>query len=442
MRPLWLLLAVVPAALEAQTGIRDLVAEFDRLAARPLWPGFVPARTPLAISDGDSTWLIRHPAPPAEFVPVAGWPNASVSAGLYPAVRANTHAEIGGTMSATLLLSGRRRPPRGWTRIAGTLIHEAFHVYQSRYHPGWFGNEGVFFTYPVLDTAVQRLQRLETESWRRATLGRARVLCWAKQALRLRHERFARLTPDAVAYERGNELNEGLATWVETKATRAPAESLVPREGFPPVGVRLRAYAVGPVLPYLLDRYAPGWPARLNADTTATLDQLLAGALPSSRCLVGFSDVEQDSVAALANRDAQAVVSSRDSARREFFDRPGWSIVIEALPDAPLWPQGFDPWNVIPLDQKATLHRRWMKLGNEAGFIEALNRSVVTFSAGQHPLFNGVARMVVAGLDSLPSITQDSGATRIDGVGLSGRLQNARADTVGQVITVHLLKNP
>src|SRR5438045_2167373 len=38
---------------------------FDR---PPLWPDFQPALTPVAIYDGRTTVLFRHPAPPAEFI--------------------------------------------------------------------------------------------------------------------------------------------------------------------------------------------------------------------------------------------------------------------------------------------------------------------------------------------------------------------------------------
>jgi hypothetical protein len=432
-----LLLAALflPASLRAQSAAQAVVAEFDRLSALPLWPGFAPAATPLAIYDGDSTWLIRHPAPPAEFAPVAGWPNARVTPGQHPAVRANSNVRIGDVPTATLLLP---REPEGpdWTRIAGTMIHEAFHGYQARF-ARWQGNEVEFFTYPVTDTVLQRLQRLETEAWRRATLEPGRQACWAREALRLRRARFAALSPGAVGYERGNELNESLATWVQTRATRAPVESLVPVSGFAPDGVRLRAYSVGPVLAFLLDRFAPGWPARLETDSTAFLETLLEPALPKRACGVAFTRREQDSVAALAAREVAALVSRRETARRACDERSGWTLVLQAAPDKPLWPQGFDPWNVTPLDRHATLHQRWLKLGNEAGHVEVLNRTALTVGVGEHPLFTGVERLWVTGLDSLPQVRADGASTILEAPGVSARFE-AVVDTAEKVMRLRL----
>jgi hypothetical protein len=357
-----------------------------------------------------------------------------VAPGQYAAVRANTNVRIGDLPTATLLMPASGTP--NWTRLAGTLIHETFHVYQARF-PRWVGNEVEFFTYPVTDTALQRLQRLETEAWRRAALRGARQGCWAREALRLRRTRFAGLTPGAVGYERGNELNESLATWVQTKATRAPVESLIPGAGFAPDGFRLRAYAVGPVLAHLLDRHSPAWPARLEADSTAYLDTLLEPALPHGRCSASFTRVEIDSVASLATREVAALVSGREAARREFTDRPGWTVTLESAANAPLWPQGFDPWNVTPLDRRATLHQRWLKLVNDAGQVEVLDRTVLTVGSGDHPLFTGVERLVVTGLDSLPSIRRDSLTIILEAPGLTGRLKGV-VDTVGREVRIRL----
>jgi hypothetical protein len=359
---------------------------------------------------------------------------ARVTPGQFASVRANTNVKIGDVPTATLLMPSSGRP--NWTRLAGTMIHEAFHVYQARF-PRWVGNEVEFFTYPVTDTVLQGLQRLETEAWRRAALGGKRQGCWARKALRLRRERFAGLTPGAVRYERENELNESLATWIQTKATRAPVESLIPAPGFAPDGFRLRAYAVGPVLAYLLDRHAPEWPERLEADTMAYLDALLEPVLPKGRCAVNFTRVEIDSVAALAAREVAALVSGRETARREFSERPGWTVTLEPASNAPLWPQGFDPWNVTPLDRRMTLHQRWLKLGNDAGQVEVLNRTALTVGTGGHPLFTGVERLVVTGLDSLPSIRVDSLALILEAPGLTGRFKGV-VDTIGREVRIRL----
>src|SRR5262245_49013588 len=75
-----------------------------KAAPKPLWPGFDPLAVPLAVYDGNSTWLFRHPAPPASFQPAGGSEAGVVAEGRHEAVTANTNAEIGGVSTATVLI--------------------------------------------------------------------------------------------------------------------------------------------------------------------------------------------------------------------------------------------------------------------------------------------------------------------------------------------------
>jgi len=143
--------------------------EVERLAGqRMLWPGFDPLTIPLAVYTGERTYLFRHPSPPEGFSAVAGTqPGIFACQGRHPAVTANSSAEIGGTVTATLLADGPRAN-RSPGDLAATAIHEAFHVYQRRRHPGWSGNEGDVFLYPTDDARLLGLRRLESAAWRRA----------------------------------------------------------------------------------------------------------------------------------------------------------------------------------------------------------------------------------------------------------------------------------
>lgn len=43
--------------------------EVERISGEiTLWPGFDPRSFPLAVFDGERTYLFRHPAPPPEFI--------------------------------------------------------------------------------------------------------------------------------------------------------------------------------------------------------------------------------------------------------------------------------------------------------------------------------------------------------------------------------------
>ncbi|MDX2122358.1 MAG: hypothetical protein SF070_15030 [Gemmatimonadota bacterium] len=433
MRYSLLVLLSLATPLPAQHPVATVLAEYDRMAAREWWPGFTPRSIPLAIYDGQRTWLVRHPAPPAEFRPLSEIPGAFVVSGQHAAVRGNSRATIGSAETATLLWPAGNPDP---VRLAGTLLHEAFHVHQGRARPAWFGNEAVFFTYPFTDTTAQALQRLETEAFRRALTRPGLSVCWASRALALRGERAARIGPDAIGYERGNDLNEGLATWVQWHATGAPLDSLIPAAGFGPGDVRLRAYAVGPAQAALLERHLPGWPDSLLADSALTVDRLLGRALEARSCRADFSRRERDSVAARAGREAAAITGERAAARQAFLARTGWTLTV-TLPQAqPLWPERFDPWNLTPLAAGEALHLRHLKLSGDRGRMEVLNRAALTRPAGAHPLFNGLREVVVAGLPDRPSIVARGDTLVVEAPGVTGTFTGLVREETGTAVTL------
>ena len=433
MRSALCCLLLLATPLAAQRPVADLVAEFNRLAARPLWPGFTPALTPIAIYDGQRTWLIRHPAPPTEFAPSTVLPGAFTMPGQQADVRANTHTMLAGVPTATLLWPDH---PVSLTRLAAVLIHESFHVFQSRAHPGWFGNEGTLFTYPVTDSIAQLLQRLETEAFRRALLPPGPSACWTSRATALRAMRARQVGADAMAYERGNDLNEGLAKYVEWRASDAPPDSLIPAAGFPPDGVRLRAYAVGPAQAVLLDHFRPDWITTLEQDTTLTLDAMLAQAVAPISCRADFTAHETDSIASLAGHEAAGILSARAELRRNFVARPGWQLVIELPVGTPLWPEQFDPLNLTPLANGEVLHQRHLRLSGDHGHLEVLDQWALTVPAGAHPLFNGIRKVVIAGLATRPDITARGDSMTVRAPGIDATLTGMVVTETGQQVTV------
>jgi hypothetical protein len=397
----------------------EVIAAYRRLSAQPPWPGFEPATVPVAVFDGESTWLWGHPHPPTDTfrTSIVGLYRM---AGQHPLVKANSSAELEGVTTATLLLD-RSRPGTA-TSWAATLIHEAFHVYQRTHHKDWTANEAELFTYPVEAEAPQRLQRLETEAWHRA-VSRQQSACWAQAALEYRQLRFGLLPVGAVSYERGTELNEGLATYVEFRAEKRDTIPF-PMDGFAPEEMRLRGYTVGPTIGRLLDRFAPHWREQLERGPTRALDELLAAALGASEgCR--FGTAEEDSIRALARLDVRRVHASREVLRDSVLSAPGWRIEVTADSGVALWPERFDPLNVVALEGGAIVHRRFLKLSKNGLAIEVLNRTALTESAGEHPLFNGIRRLVVSGLPGEPSVEEQPGHVVVtaDGVRLEGRVR-------------------
>ena len=461
---LLLLLCLMPWTLPAaqKTARRDeantavdvyaVVAEVDRIAAsQTLWPNFDPRRVPVEIYDGQTTLLFRHPAPPKEFVSLSSRQGVWAFPGRHETVTANAPAPLNNVSTATVMLKpGDRQTLR---ERAALVIHEMFHVFQGERHPKWAGNELELFVYPFDDAELLALRREESESLRRADTARdaKQAACWARLALQTRRARFARLTKGAAAYERATELNEGLARYVEARAAGKRAANL-PADEYAPTDLRTRAYATGHALALLLERFAPAWTTRLEAGENLSLDELLAAALSqdslqttanaarpvaSSPCALPQSFAE--SARGRAKVEVAGLIERRAALRREFDAQTGWKIIITADAGAPLWPQGFDPLNVLRLGQREVLHTRFLKLGNDAGAIEILDRRSLTEGAGAaHPLFNGVRQLTLAGIPDEP-ITQESlGKTTITAAHIKGEFRGARLERDGQTLRVIL----
>ena len=411
-----LLLAVLTAALPLAAqqpphpDALQVIQAFRRIAARELWPGFQPATTPVEFFDGTSTYLFNHPSPPQGFQPVPGQKDVYVFPGQHETVRANTGTSVNGVPTATADLSRSISSP---DEIAALLLHETFHVFQTRRYPKWGGNEVDLFTYPVDDAGLLAQRRLETLALVRALASKPEkdAACWASRALAVRAARFAALPATAGAYERGVELREGLAQYVQFQSIARPAA--LTAEDFPPdqAQVRQRAYATGQALALLLDRLDPGWKSRLEGDQ-ASLDGLLAARLHAMTARAGcdFTAEETQAAQARAQSDIAALAAGLARRKQEFLAAAGTRLEIVAGKE-PLWPQAFDPWNVLILSGQEVLHTRWLKLGNGAGAIEVLGRSALTEAAGAHPLFNGVRQLTVTGLADLQVSEADGKVT-------------------------------
>ncbi|MEP7347331.1 MAG: hypothetical protein ABI877_18820 [Gemmatimonadaceae bacterium] len=432
-RPRSPLLAVREPALQ-------VIAAFDVVMKRDLWPGFRPDTIPLAIFDGNRTWLVRHPSPPDEFRQQAPGSRYFVMEGRHPEVTANSSATIGGRTTATLIPDFEKQRAAGWASVAA---HEAFHVFQRLRHPTWIANEAVLFTYPWEDADALAERRLEFDALHRALLARDKVAsaCWASKAMAERDARFARLGAEAAAYETKSELNEGIAQYIQNRAAGTDANAAMRSEEFPPSGVRDRVYATGGAMGQLLDRLNPAWRTALeDADTGATLHGMLKAAIAKSRSHTGTCDfraADRAQALATANHDIAEQRAQLAAQRDEFANRAGWSIVVDASAQ-PLNLAGFDPLNVARLSPSEVLHRRYVKLANDAGEFESMTQEAMTESAGSHPIFSGVRRVSVAGLTEAPAVDETGGSVEIRVGQLHLKFRGAAVERDGQRITIRL----
>jgi hypothetical protein len=429
-----------------------IMAEVDRVARRPLWPTFEPRQTPVAIVHEAQTFLFRHPAPPPGFQPWPGFPGrtercaVSVFQGDHPALRANTSLLLEGVPTAVLIVE---TPSRQSTReLAALVIHEAFHVYQRAHHPAWQGNEAELFLYPFQDAPALHLRRLETAALRRALASRRldELAHHAGTAIALRQERFARLLPGAVAYERGSELNEGLAQYVQDKASGRAAGSpllALPAQDFAVEEVRRRCYATGRAMASLLDRLSDAWPRQLEDGAAPSLDELLARVLPSTAAGgEAVSAAVRRAELARAEREVETLLVQRAAARSAYLGRAGWTLVVRAAESAPLWPQAFDPMNVRHLGYGEVMHTRWLKLASHCGTLEVLGRAALTAAAGSHPLFGGVRTLTLTGFEAEPVVAWREDELRVSAAGFRAQLRGALLRRDGQRLCLNLRPQP
>lgn len=438
--------AATNASAQDYDRARSVAREVERLASeRAFWPGFDPLAIPLAIFTGQQTYLFRHPSPPEGFRPV---PDAQQSAfvleGRHPAVTSNSSAEIGGTMTATLLADGRRATLAART-LAAVAMHEAFHVFQRARHPTWSGNEGNIFLYPVDNATVLSLRRLESAALRRALTAPddTAAACWAGVTLHYRRARFAVMDTSFSNYERRTELNEGLATYVQLMA-EGRSTVAIPEAEFKAGEFRDRIYVVGPALALVLDRLKPGWQALLDSNDTMFVDQVLEAAAPHTpKCGLLADDVA--AIQTTAAQEAAGVVAARRTRRQVFDTRPGWKVVIRAAQGQPLWPQGFDPLNVERVDG-GFLHTRFLRLGNDAGELRLIDEAGadvegLTEGVGPHPLFNGVLTLTVAGLAE-PHATTAGTEVSVRAPGFTTRFTSATVATRGTTVYINVNPKP
>ena len=371
------------------------------------WPGFLPQSIPLAVFDGQQTYLFRHPNPPPEFArQTLNGRLLFRHDGRHPAVTANTSAEIGGVLTGTVLADAKATEQDS-RALAAIALHETFHVFQRQKHPGWQANEASLFLYPVDDVAQLRLRRAESAALQRALHERDKLAarCWAKQAMQYRAQRFALLDKAFAEYERRTELNEGLANYIQLMAAGSLPPSISDAE-FPPGEIRHRSYVIGPAVASLLDRFASGWKDTVNGSEDRFIDEVLSEALAktptSSSGSCGLTEAQLAVLARAAERDIKTLVQQRQAKSEQFAKHAGWRLVIETGKAQPLWPQGFDPLNVETI-ASGLLHSRFLKLGNDRCTMSMVDEAgndfaAVTLGAGAHPLFNGVKRVEVAGL--------------------------------------------
>ncbi|GJM18153.1 MAG: hypothetical protein DHS20C14_03660 [Phycisphaeraceae bacterium] len=410
--------------------ITETMRRFDAVETSVAWPGFETASVPLMLYDGQRTWLRGVDAWPEGFTPVG---EIAVYEGRHPAHRSNTAADLDNTWIATFELHPDAQPD-AFLRL---MVHESFHVHQNRSLSAHAAaNEASLFTFPTTDGEELGARRLEVEALERALDARddAGRRAWGARFVSLRRGRQEHLSDAEAEYERAMERKEGICDYAAWRSVSPGERPGVGARARAPDGMRDRAYWTGLAMGQLLDALRPGWQGEMVADGRLYLDGLVAGAVAGVEP-AAFDEEAERHVRAHAMEDAAAEGERRAALGEDFLRAPGWR--IEILADAPLWPAGFDPLNVVSLGGGRVLHTRFVRLANDTCEIETFDRRALSEGAGEHPLFNGVSHVVITGLAE-PTLERAGTVTTIVGEGVRVRAPSTAVEVADHIIRVEL----
>jgi hypothetical protein len=428
----------------------EVIAAVDHASEMKLWPGFDATAYPIAIYDGERTFLLRHPNPPDEFEPLKGHDGVRVFAGKHPAMRWNSNAEIGGVRTATLLLT--IEPGRPVEYEAHILYHEIFHLFSKSLHPTWTPNEIWRYSYPMDDLDNYRQLLLEEEALARAVESESNEMAasWAAAALAVRAGRMARLSEEHRAFETLLELQEGTAVYMGRSTIGIESDMERLRDDRGPEGIRWRCYETGAAIAVILDRLMPSWKKNLDAKTETTFTELLTAAVSAAKPpAASFSNEELADVAARAEAAIAELAAERARLYQD-FSRRGKKVILRLADNGErLDFDDFDPMAVEILERGEALQAHLLTASHPRGEIKFINPHFVprslegvialTRPAGDHPFLQGFRQITVAGLSAKPAVERDGDAVRIDAEGLSISFDRALVESTGDALIVTVL---
>ena len=425
---------------EAGSQMFELMEEVRRLELQPLWPGFEPGAIPVALFDGQNTYLFNFPNRPKGFLPVEGRDGVLFLRGQHPSVVGNRRIRISGIWVATSIpqtfspVTKKRYTP---AEMAAVIIHEKFHVFQVLRHPDWRPNDVALFDYPPDTEESLALRKMEIEAIRRAASAERDedAAGWARSTLNIRRQRLEGLPDRHAVYERELQRLEGLAEYIEYLAGGRAILDGPSISGLAPNAAREMGYLEGRWTANLLDRMDPGWKDRMEAGEFLYLEERLETVLRSGPNPKAFSSEElrsirQDAAAALRNKEKE-----REELARDFYAKTG--TCIEFIADEnPLHLEMFDPFTIEAIGARKMIHRQWLILKNENGVIEVFNKLCLTEVNSRAQ----VIRLVIPGISKRKPLVQGTGFVALTQDGITATFKNVRVSERGDRFYVYLKK--
>ena len=429
----------------------EVVATFDRFSKMELWPGFDATTYSIAIFDGQRTLLFRHPDPPDKFRPLEGHESVWVSPGKHPAMRWNSNADIGGTPTATLLLT--IEPGRSVEYEAHILFHEVFHLFSKPLHPTWRPNEMWRYSYPMDDVDNYRQLLLEEEALARAVTSETdeSAASWTAEALAIRAQRTAKISAEHRTFETALELQEGTAVYMGRSAIGIADNTDKLREERGPEGIRWRCYETGSAIAVVLDRLLPEWKKILDGEPDTTFTELLEMAISARE--VSRATFSTEEIISISNR-ADAAISNLEAIRgavyEDFLGRGKRVVVRLADEDEQLGTGRFNPMAVEVLNNGQVLQADFLTADHPRGevslqnphFVRRSNDGVValtTPASGDHPFLYGYRQIAISGFSGDPTVSRDGNAVKIEAEGLKLEFNGVIVESTEEELIVTVL---
>lgn len=457
-----------------------------------IWPGYRLARIPaLLMHPGKAEVLLRFPQPPPSYVRFAG----AHPLGDEPlfvrrrttvySVVTDTTTSINGVQTLVVTDRGARDSINDAWNLC-TQVHEGFHAFAATGVKLPDYSELDFADYPDLEPERSARLELEAEALLAALAADAPDEI-EEQAFLFLAERCARragLSSAIVHAEDANEMNEGLATYVEwralelwrdegvSQALRAANPELATAKAFAAeieqrtiqlrhlarhtmgvngsefgtAVVRRRGYLFGAAIGRLLDRLLPEWKGR--AAKGETLTALLHEALGAP----GDAELAERAAAAEATAGFPALVAKKATqAERATRDRDAviakvldpdaagtlLRIDVSALTTGPLSPASYTPFGVVRIDADRRLF--WMaptrfNLGSAALETQDGAVAIITDDA-RHEL---LVRVPTAAAEVLQAVTRPAApaepAFADAALRLEGHVTAATQDSDGSIV--------
>jgi hypothetical protein len=429
----------IQTSLYGSIDLNILMEQEKLLGGRIDWKGFDPASIPALIFDGVNSYLINHPAPPVDFKEYDKKAGIYYFQGRHKEVRANTAIEISGIKTACIDIDISK--PANIQDIAALLLHEKFHCFQFTNPTAWGEgtNEFAVFEYPAENTKLLKLVYLEIHALFKAYDSKSieDTQKWLTLANKLRMEKHKIMPKSCVEFERGIELIEGTAFYIQNKVSGNDPRNELTEKMYLPDSIRLRGYITGSMICSLLDKIDPAWKVKLNPREGIYPDVLLQKSLPADIQAYKLDPLTEEKERLKAEKAVDDYLLKKIKLLDAFVNKPGYKIILDCG-QRPLWPAGFDPMNIEKLNQFELLHKRWLKLAGDRAELEILDAESITEGTKEHPLFNGVKKIIISGLKNKPDVIREDKKINIKTDNISISIENAETEMKENVLLIYL----